>query len=576
MSGFLGSISTSSGTSREGHMDAAFHSISACYPGIPGTWKGPEADLRQSADLESRPLPFTWDGVHYLIGEVRLDRKLGLLADVQTQYPTLKEDIPDLHLLGYAFALWGESCLKKIAGDFSFALWNNKNKTLFAARDHFGILPFYYHLDGEDLYFSNFYSCFKAIPQAIAKLEPALITNYLITGLDASFTNTLYAGIQKLPPAHAFHFKEGKVEVQRYWAPDRKVTRPLKTTEEYVQDFTVLFENAVRDRMQTPCIATHLSGGMDSSSVAAMANKVLRTTYPNNHKFNAYTVCFSHLLSEREGGLAQAVSQHLGISQNFIFADNYLKSLYSDAPITYMEPRGNPEASPELALLREVHAQKTPVLLTGFGSDTLFVPRYEGVRDTLQFYSKHRRLPPLGLKNKVKNLFQAKKQIPGWIKDSKTAARAFRQGQRRGSTEMIHNPLWISIFEHGHPGFNGIPMQIRHPFFSLDLVNFLLTVPNYLLFDKYLLRLAMRPYLPESIVTRPKTILHGLAAVYTHAEESFLQQLKIDVRENAEFLEEIIALPHLLNELESIPTNKLPHHKSLLHLRNLLSWKKTN
>ncbi|MBI1792148.1 MAG: asparagine synthetase B, partial [Acidobacteria bacterium] len=91
----------------------------------------------------------------------RLDSRAELLAELQRSRRTVRANTSDSELLLHAYATWGTACVERLRGDFSFALWDAKNKLLFCARDHFGIKPFYYAQLEELFLFSNTLNCIR-------------------------------------------------------------------------------------------------------------------------------------------------------------------------------------------------------------------------------------------------------------------------------------------------------------------------------------------------------------------------------------------------------------------------------
>ncbi|MGB3651010.1 MAG: asparagine synthase-related protein, partial [Rivularia sp. (in: cyanobacteria)] len=139
------------------------------------------------------------------------------------------------------------------------------------------------------------------------------------------FTTTIFKDIKRLPPAHTLTWQAGQsnpqeLTIQKYWQLPR--IRPLifyKNPQEYVEHFSELFEQAVSDRLRTNRIATHLSGGMDSTSIAAMANKVLLER-GEACDFQAFTMR-DRLMMPEEDSYASMVAHYIGIPLNEVNAE---------------------------------------------------------------------------------------------------------------------------------------------------------------------------------------------------------------------------------------------------------------
>ena len=124
--------------------------------------------------------------------------------------------------------------------------------------------------------------------------------------MNMDMATTTFADIQKLPPAHTLIWSEGKVRVRRYWQlPEGVEYLRYQHPEEYVEQFRELFERAVGDRLRTNSAGTHLSGGMDSTSIAATAYKLMTATGAPVD-FRAYAIVHKHLIPDEEGDYASS------------------------------------------------------------------------------------------------------------------------------------------------------------------------------------------------------------------------------------------------------------------------------
>ena len=175
----------------------------------------------------------------------------------------------DTEVILLAYRKWGKGCLSKFRGMFSFALWDEKNQELFCARDHFGIKPFYYFwLDG-CLYFA---SEIKALLPFLPSIETDRngIKDYLTFQLCLG-EKTLFKGVKELLPAHFLTLSDAGLNMKQYWEiyyePDFS-----KSSEYYQEAFQNLLEESVKYHMvgDVP-IGAYVSGGYDSSSIAAIA-----------------------------------------------------------------------------------------------------------------------------------------------------------------------------------------------------------------------------------------------------------------------------------------------------------------
>ncbi len=597
MSGFIGLAGTDLRETDHAMLDQCLAPATSSCPDFTGAWKSDRVDLRfawlkVNDDTAREELPYSLNGRWRMVGDVRLDRRDDLLAQLTKQFDHLDASFPDSYLVLYAYRLWGKACVNKIAGDYSFAIWDEQEQLLFCARDHFGVIPFYYVHHQNGLLFTNFYRSLKEVPGLMAELENDIIRDYLVVGINNSFDRTVYKNIHKLAPAHTLTFHRGQLRIERYWQAELPAqTLNFATEEEYVKRFADILERTVADRLRSPRVATQLSGGMDSSAITAFAAKALASRYPDGFLLQACTIGYQYLVSEREGYFAGLTSRKLGIPLNTYTAEDQLSKLSLRMSSWLPEPAGIPEASPERAMMDDVQAT-CQVMLTGFGGDPLFLPdlRWWGTRlkqgqvgrllnDLVQYTRLHGHPPGMGVKHRLKRLLlkqQPVTELPGWIHpDVSPPVGGNHPAGIAGvsNVTMFSNPLWQQFFEMSHPGFNGSRMKVRFPFFCLELVEFLQQVPPHLLAKKYLLRSVAAPFLPAEVIARPKTPLYGAPHLHNLRSSGVLHELVEAVSKEHRFLDGKVQLPALLALLHAPQNIQVNDHRFILHLIHLLAWR---
>lgn len=189
-------------------------------------------------------------------------------------------DMSDSELIIMAYEKWGQDSPKYLVGDFAFAIWDEKKKELFCARDHVGKRTFYYS------YLNNIFSfCTIIKPLFVTynkniELNERWITDFLaLRGImhESECNETVYKEIFQLPPAHTIILNEHGLKKNLYWNPIECI-KPLKlkSDKEYEEEFRKVFFEAVHCRLRSNSdIGIMLSGGMDSGSVACVAAKKL-------------------------------------------------------------------------------------------------------------------------------------------------------------------------------------------------------------------------------------------------------------------------------------------------------------
>ena len=206
-----------------------------------------------------------------LVADVRLDNRDELaraLRDTNDVGPRS----PDEALLLAAYAAWGDHCLPRLVGDFSFALWDGRRRRLLAARDPLGKRPLHYVERPDCLVLASTAAQLLALPDVSAEPDPLAMAAYLVAAqprLDRSF----YRDVNALPPAHALAVEPGRpARTWRYWDIDPNLRIVYPDERDYESHFRDLFRQVVRARLRSQGpVGVLLSGGLDSGSAASMA-----------------------------------------------------------------------------------------------------------------------------------------------------------------------------------------------------------------------------------------------------------------------------------------------------------------
>jgi asparagine synthase (glutamine-hydrolysing) len=174
----------------------------------------------------------------------------------------------------------GRACLDRLRGMFAFAIWDARDRRLFAARDHFGQKPFYYAVRGERLLFASEIKALLAHADVSAEPEPAAIDYYLSLRVIPP-PLTMYRGIHKLPAGHWLEWsREGGLRTGRYWEP-RFDVEPARRDEDWIEELRARLEESVQaHRVSDVPVGAFLSGGLDSSVVVAALTRHGREPVP--------------------------------------------------------------------------------------------------------------------------------------------------------------------------------------------------------------------------------------------------------------------------------------------------------
>ena len=265
----------------------------------------------------------------------------------------------DTEVLIHGYEEYGEELLTKLRGMFAFVIWDSKKKKLFAARDFFGIKPFYYALvDGQLVFASEIKSILKYTPYKKEMNRDAL-ENYL-TFQYSVLPETFFKGIYKLMPSHCLTFENGRLDIKRYWEP---VFEPDENTglPEMVDRIDSAMQDSIKmHKVSDVEVGSFLSSGVDSSYVAACFNG--DKTFNVGFDYEKYN----------EIDYAKSLSEKIKI-------DNYSKLISTDEywnilpTVQYHmdEPLADPSAV-ALYFVSKTAAEHVKVSLSGEGADEFF------------------------------------------------------------------------------------------------------------------------------------------------------------------------------------------------------------
>lgn len=218
-----------------------------------------------------------------------IDNRNELFDRLQVDYKDRK-GMTDSELILFAYHKWGEECPKYLVGDFAFIIWDERNQLLFGARDFSGGRTLYFYHDQKRAALCTLIKPLFSLPYIEKKLNEQWLAEYLaISGMidvvDAFITP--YENIKQIPPAHSVTITRRKVKFSKYVSLDSVKKIKLKSTEEYVEAFQEVFQEAVTSRLRTNRkVGIQLSGGLDSGSIASFAGRILKKENKPLHTFS--------------------------------------------------------------------------------------------------------------------------------------------------------------------------------------------------------------------------------------------------------------------------------------------------
>ena len=248
----------------------------------------PEAHYERLPCIDASGLVFT--------AAARVDNRSDLIADCGLQFADSNHQsitcnqqpvITDGELIFQAYRRWGENCVKRIYGDWAFAVWHPVERRLFLARDHFGNTALYYYADPRVFAFASERRALLALNLAPIEMDELYLAQVLISWIAYHGERTIHAPIKRLPPAHTLTATPDRLDVRQYWFLEQTPELRLKCREDYIAGFHEVFDEAVRVRLRSPRMSGEgvgvksdlgvtLSGGLDSGSITATAARFLR------------------------------------------------------------------------------------------------------------------------------------------------------------------------------------------------------------------------------------------------------------------------------------------------------------
>ena len=212
-----------------------------------------------------------------VVADVRLDDRPAL-CDALGAPQTERAGLDDRDLIARAWTRWGRDCPNHLLGDYAFAVWDRRARTLFCARDHMGVRPFYYAETARGFVFASAVEAVLAAPGVDDRLDEATVATWLVRRNLLTNTRTFFEQVRKLPPGHALEVAAGAPpRLRRHWRPERAPRVRRASDGAYAEELLDLGARAVRDRLRGPDpVGAHLTGGLDSSTVAVLAARELR------------------------------------------------------------------------------------------------------------------------------------------------------------------------------------------------------------------------------------------------------------------------------------------------------------
>lgn len=490
-------------------------------------WTTPES-LHEQLPFKNHNLVITADA--------RIDNRDELIAALDlNDYPTQK--ITDSQLILASYQKWGDHCLEKLLGDFAFAIWDERSHQLFCAKDPMGVKPFYYYRSKSIFVFASEIKALLCLPEVPRQLNEVKVADHLAL-LFEDQTITFYKDILRLQPAHTITIDANQTKLARYWSLDPNREIHLRSDAEYTEAFREIFIQAVRCRLRSAFpISSTLSGGLDSSSIACTARKLL--TEAGNQNLHTFSAIFPNLPKEDlqwldERRYINAVKALGGLQSHDVPVDCFsplVKLLWQDdeaiaAPNLYMHQ----------ALYHAAHQQGVRVFLDGLDGDSTvshgwayltqltYTGKWRTLFNQLKSIAKQYKVPRRRLlwKYSLRPFWQI---LPGSSQPPNIKLLNSTFAQRIGIAERMQflqrMPTFNARLEHWRGLTSGLhsyalevadkataafSLEARYPFYDRRLIQFCLALPPEQKLNqgwtRLVLRQAMTDILPPEVQWR--------------------------------------------------------------------------
>jgi asparagine synthase (glutamine-hydrolysing) len=469
----------------------------------------------------------------------RLDDRATLRHALDDAGAGAEGDVPDSALVARAYAAWGTGCFARLRGEFAVCVWDTAHRVLVAARDRCGVKPLFYSRDPRDTVVASSLAAVQGVPGAAAHddttLDEAAIVDFLLCGFVRDVAATCFSGIRRVPPASFVVFTDAQEpRVTAYWTPSA-LSLPAADPREYAGHFRHLLQDAVARRRDRGAVSVLMSGGLDSTSVAACAVRDARGTAGDAAvsaaECLAVTAVYDAVMADQERHFSSVAARALGMPIRHVPLHRH--GLFDGwaGETRPVEPSVDPHGSTVSELL-SVAADHAPVALAGDGGDPLMlpapllrhlgrvplVPLARGLWQTL----RAREVPPLGVRSGVSRwLGLERPHPPTWLSarvqrhvDVPGRWAAFLEslepapGVRGETLGALQSGEWAQSFEAADPNATGLALEVRYPFFDDALVSFALALPSFpWCVNKLVLREGMRGLLPDEVRLRAKSPL---------------------------------------------------------------------
>lgn len=405
--------------------------------------------------------------------------------------------ISDTEVLLAAYIHWGKECLEKFNGMFAFAIWDSTEKQLFAARDRFGVKPFYYTVHNDHFYFS---SEIKALQGATGEhsMNKKAWADYLSYGSYGMPSETFFENIIQLPGGHYLEFSKGKLHIEQWYDFVSRVKNRKEelSFEQAKEAYLELLKDSIKLRFRADVpVAFNLSGGVDSSLLLGLVN-----LFEDKRNINAYTFYTGDERYDELPWVERMISTTENPLKKILFSASEVPEVAATIARLQDEPYGGIPTLAYSKIFSQARKDGVKVLLDGQGMDE----QWAGY----DYYTSRQENTIQGVGRN--NPFRTNVLAPEF------AALAEKSSYPEPFDNRLQNLQYRDLFYTKIPRalrFNdrismAYSTELREPFLDYRLVEFAVAQPENFKINngtgKFLLREILKPMVPKDISYAPK------------------------------------------------------------------------
>lgn len=339
----------------------------------------------------------------------------------------------DSETIVHAYEEYGTGCVEHFRGMFAFALWDPRDRSLFLARDRFGIKPLYYRLDAHSFSFASEVKALLIDPEFEATLDPVAIYDYFTSFVFG--TNSTYREIKRLAPSHWMVVKDGRTRTERYYRPEIDPNVAQCSEAENLDRLEHLLRQAMQEHMMSEVPqGTFLSGGVDSSLITILMSKLV------DQPVKTFTIAFEGVKGFDESHYARQVAERYGTDHHVFNCTPEHIGLLPEVLWHLEEPLADAPAIALMMLCREARKEVT-VVHCGDGGDEAFGGYTRFYWD--QYADSYVKIPAVIRNGILAPFFRLAQRFPGAIRDVGRRAEKFTRFSSLGPAARYMT--WFSV-----------------------------------------------------------------------------------------------------------------------------------